>query len=401
MIRSFWVENYFSISDRQSLYFEVNPKDADWMQAEVAPGVYLSKLGIIYGANASGKSNMLKAMINVFSLLFKAQTDRNAFVEAGEPFALSADAPTRMSISFYANGIRYDYGIECDRRFVIHELLEYYPKKSKSLFYERNFVGKDAQADIKFGSSVGIKAKTLATIKENTLNNHSVLSTYGKVSLTEDATPLANLYNWIKSYCHGILECDNSDILQGLRLADSDRRKKSFYIKMLKKADFNISDFHILSNGKRETISFVNTTSGQSFELTGDTQSAGTMRFILNLRYLYDAICDNHIYLLDELGETMHYDLLLYYINVFLHNSDASQLIFTSQERALLAEDMINSHRHSIWFAEKSHDTAASEYTRADDYGLHKNLSLYNAYCIGRLGAKPELGSPFINLDYE
>ena len=59
----------------------------------------------------------------------------------------------------------------------------------------------------------------------------------------------------------------------------------------------------------------------------------------------------------------------------------------------------LNEHRQVVWFAEKSHETASSVYTRADKFGLHKNLSLYNSYRIGRLGAKPELGSPFIDLD--
>ena len=52
-----------------------------------------------------------------------------------------------------------------------------------------------------------------------------------------------------------------------------------------------------------------------------------------------------------------------------------------------------------VWFVEKNKDTASSEYTRGDSFGLHKNLSLYNSYRIGRLGAKPELGSIFINLE--
>ena len=48
---------------------------------------------------------------------------------------------------------------------------------------------------------------------------------------------------------------------------------------------------------------------------------------------------------------------------------------------------------------EKNKETASSEYARGDSFGLHKNLSLYNSYRIGRLGAKPELGSIFINLE--
>lgn len=399
MIRDFWVENYYSIRDRQEMDFEVKSSEDEWMRIEVVPGVYLSKLGIIYGANASGKSNMLKALQNVFDLLFVARTNRNEPVISGMPFALTANKPTKMFVSFYADTIRYDYLVVFDHTHIIHELLEYYPKKSKSLFYERSFNGENKQVSIKFGPSVGIKVRSLDTLLQNTLNNHTVLSTYGKVSLGDDSAPIAKLYGWIRDHVHGVMKMDNDNILAQMREISADDKRKKFYMQMLKKADFNISDFHILSDGRNETVAFVNTTDKENFELPGTTQSSGTLRFIADLRYLYDAITGNHVFMLDELGEDLHYDLLLYYINVFLYNSDGSQLIFTSQETSLLAEDIINEHRQTVWFAEKSHETASSEYTRADKFGLHKNLSLYNSYRIGRLGAKPDLGSPFINLD--
>ncbi len=399
MIRDFWVENYYSIKEHQEMDFEVRHKEDEWMRVEPAPGVYLSKLGIIYGANASGKSNMLKAIQNVFDLLFISRSNRNEPVLSGMPFALIADKPTKMFVSFYVEGIRYDYLIEYTQKHIIRELLEYFPKKSKSLFYERSFNGDNKQVSIKVGTSVGIKTKTIDTLIQNTLNNHTVLSTYGKVSLPDDAEPMAKLYDWIRDHVHGVMKINDGDVLSQMREVDKDSKRKKFYMQMLKKADFNISDFHVLSNGRNETVAFVNTTSGDNFELPDNTQSAGTIRFIADLKYLYDAITGSHIYLLDELGEDLHYDLLLYYINVFLFNSDSSQLIITSQEASLLAEDLINEHRQIVWFAEKSHETASSVYTRADKFGLHKNLSLYNSYRIGRLGAKPELGSPFIDFD--
>lgn len=56
-------------------------------------------------------------------------------------------------------------------------------------------------------------------------------------------------------------------------------------------------------------------------------------------------------------------------------------------------------NRGVVWFVEKNKETASSEYSRGDSYGSHKNLSLYNSYRIGRLGAKPELGSIFVDLE--
>lgn len=90
---------------------------------------------------------------------------------------------------------------------------------------------------------------------------------------------------------------------------------------------------------------------------------------------------------------------LFYYLNIFLFNSDQSQLLITSQRPPSLSQDMINDNRGVVWFVEKNKETASSEYSRGDSYGLHKNLSLYNSYRIGRLGAKPELGSIFVDLE--
>lgn len=56
-------------------------------------------------------------------------------------------------------------------------------------------------------------------------------------------------------------------------------------------------------------------------------------------------------------------------------------------------------NRGVVWFVEKNKETASLEYSRGDSYGLYKNLSLYNSYRIGRLGAKPELGSIFVDLE--
>ena len=123
------------------------------------------------------------------------------------------------------------------------------------------------------------------------------------------------------------------------------------------------------------------------------------MKYIRILEALYNMIVGSHVYCLDELGEDLHYDLLYYYLNVFIYNSAESQLIITSQETSLLSQDLINDNRGAVWFVEKNKETASSEYSRGDSFGLHKNLSLYNSYRIGRLGALPDLGSIFINLE--
>ena len=425
MIRDFWVKNYLSIRDKQELSF-LAKGPASELVTEVTEGVFLYKLGILYGSNASGKSNMLIAMDEIFHILIQPRYDTTKKVSGCIPFVLTKDEPTEMHVSFYANGIRYDYDVQFNERYIISEVLNYYPNKSKSLFYERTFVGENVQADIKFGPSLKLQPKTQDSIREHTLNNHSVLSVCRKNALTEDVAPFKELHNWIMANYHDIDGDGEKGVVDTLKEAYLIPQKRKFYNTMLQKADLNILEYRpvvedryipaefrerILNENIPEkvkesllkptadTIEFVNQSANGNFEIPLRWQSKGTIKYIRILEALYDMITSPHVYFLDGLGEDLHNDLLFYYLNVFIFNSDKSQLIITSQETTLLSQDLINENRGVVWFVEKNRETASSEYSRGDSFGLHKNLSLYNSYRIGRLGAQPELGSIFINLE--
>jgi hypothetical protein len=425
MIRDFWVENYLSIRDRQCLDFTAKGPETEYV-AEVSKGIFVYKLAVLFGANASGKSNILLALDKLFDILQKPKTEANQQIERVYPFVLTKNEPTKMHITFYAASIRYDYDVEFNSQYILKEVLNYYPKGSKTLFYERKFTNAATQADIKFGASLRLSAKTQESIIENTLNNHSVLSVCNKISFKEDIKPFKGLCDWISSHYHDI-DCDSRlGIVEVLKNAYSDERRRKFYNIMLQKADLNIVNFkpiiedsniptevrksilkHDMPEQVRETllaktrdnVLFTNSSESGTFDIPLELQSKGTQRFIQILDTLYNLISNSHVYFLDELGEDLHYDLLMYYISVFLFNSNKSQLIITSQETALLSQDLFNDNRGLVWFVEKDREKAASEYSRGDSYGLHKNLSLYNSYKIGRLGAKPEFGSIFIDLD--
>lgn len=425
MIRKFWVRNYLSIRDRQELSFIAKTPSSE-LVTEVVEGVFLYKLGILYGSNASGKSNMLLAMNKVFHLLVHPKSNASELIDGSVPFVLTQNEPTEMFVSFYADGIRYDYHVTFNEKHVLSEVLYYYPNRSKSQFYERTFVGENVQADIKFGGSLKLQLKTQERIRENTLNNHSVLSVCSKIALTEDIAPLNALHGWLTDKYHDVDGGKVKGIIEILREAYAEPRKRGFFNLMLQKADLNISEFRpidedrILSGEVREqilrqdfpekakkellkptteSVAFVNHSADGSFEISLKGQSKGTQKYIRILGALYDMLTGPHVFCLDELGEDLHYDLLYYYLNVFIFNSTHSQLIITSQETTLLSQDFINENRGVVWFVEKNKSTASSEYARGDSFGLHKNMSLYNSYRIGRLGAKPELGSIFINLE--
>ena len=425
MIRDFWVKNYLSIRDKQELSFVAKGPSSE-LVTEVADGVFLYKLGILYGSNASGKSNMLIAMNEVFRLLIMPRSDATVGIGGCIPFVLTKDEPTEMHVSFYADGTRYDYDVKFNGKHILNEALYYYPNKSKSLFYERSFVGENVQADIKFGASLKLQVKTQESIRENTLNNHSVLSVCRKAALKEDIAPFNTLHAWIMSNYHDVDGDVKKGLVEILKDAYSNPKKRKFYNTMLQKADLNILEYRpvvedrfvpndfreriqkenipeemkdVLLKPTTDSITFLNHSDNSDFDIPLRWQSKGTQKYIRILDALYDLITSPHVYYLDELGEDLHNDLLYYYLNVFIFNSDKSQLVITSQETTLLSQDMINENRGVVWFVEKNKETASSEYARGDSFGLHKNLSLYNSYRIGRLGAKPELGSIFINLE--
>ncbi len=425
MIRDFWVKNYLSIRDKQGLSFLAKGPSSE-LVTEVVDGVFLYKLGILYGSNASGKSNMLIALNEVFRLLILPKSDATQRINGCIPFVLTKNEPIEMHVSFYANGIRYDYDVRFNEKYILNEVLNYYPNKSKSLFYERTFVGENIQADVKFGTSLKLQIKTQESIRENTLNNHSVLSVCRKTALPEDIAPFNILHKWIMDNYHDVDGDGEKGIVEILKDAYNNPQKRKFYNTMLQKADLNILEYRpvvedrfvpaeyreriqkenipeemkeALLKPTADSVAFINHSQNGDFDIPLKWQSKGTIKYIRILDALYDMITDSHVYYLDELGEDLHNDLLYYYLNVFIFNSDKSQLIITSQETTLLSQDLINENRGVVWFVEKNKETASSEYSRGDSFGLHKNLSLYNSYRIGRLGAKPELGSIFINLE--
>jgi predicted ATPase len=262
-------------------------------------------------------------------------------IEGYIPFVLTSDKPTEMHVSFYADGIKYDYDVTFNRDYILKEVLNYYPKKAKSLFYERTFVEDKVQADIKFGSSLKLQVKTQDSIRENTLNNHSVLSVCNKAAFKEDIEPFNVLSNWIMTNCHDVDADGDKEkgIVEILNEAYTDVKKRKFFNQMLnileykptvedrtisqefrdriKQEDIPDKMKEALLKSTVESITFLNHSENGNFEIPLKLLSKGTMKYVRILNTLYDMVTSSHVYYLDELGEDLHYDLLFYYLNVF------------------------------------------------------------------------------------
>ena len=121
------------------------------------------------------------------------------------------------------------------------------------------------------------------------------------------------------------------------------------------------------------------------------------MRFLGMAVILNFLLKTNRFVPIDEMETSIHYELLAYFLKVFLANSNGtSQMLLTTHDINLLNEDFIR--RDTIWFTDKD-ELGETKIVRLSSLGLHKNLSPYNAYKQGKLVKLPFLGSQYINLN--
>ena len=181
MIYSFTVRNFLSVADEQTISFASTSDKTmrDILTVEVKPNCFINKLGIFYGANASGKTNILYAMETAFEILFQPKNDKSQAMRF-TPFALRKNETTYFKLIFFKEGVQYDYEVSYNGNHILFENLDYYPNNVKALFYHRDFTGDDTQTHIEFGSTLKLSAKTKQTIREDKFKKESVLSTFGK-----------------------------------------------------------------------------------------------------------------------------------------------------------------------------------------------------------------------------
>ncbi|MFI3324367.1 MAG: ATP-binding protein [Rikenellaceae bacterium] len=436
MIKDFAVENFLSFKDRQEISFEAT---ADTMAEDnliykvVHPKTGVTtrilRVNVIYGANASGKTNILLALQEVFSMLITCKRDKSDGVRH-IPFALHKDNRTRFEVSFFFNDIEYQYKIEYDSKIIYSESLRFNPNGAMSLFYKRDYDAEKNLPQISFGENAEVDTKAKKTIIENTFNNHTVLSTFDKVVFY--APLIEQLYNWINAEIYSDMNGNDANIVSKASdaIVDmmSDPIKRSFLFDYINTADFNIDDIQyevrniplpeevrgaIIANddlteeqkaqlvsGKRViNVNVEHSSDEEKFILPLTLESKGTLKTIEFSKKFYDIITSSSVFLNDEMGSAIHHELFVYFIQKFVVNEHKSQIIFTTHNQMLLDESFMR--RDMVWFVQKDSKTMGSEIYSAADFRLHKNVSLLNAYKVGKFGAQPEVGSPFVNLDMQ
>lgn len=401
MIAEFSVRNFSSIKDTQTLSFIPSKDDTmrNYYCVEAAPGVELLKIGMVYGSNASGKSNLVNALSFLRYLMVNDSLKKSDDIPF-KPFLLDDDsrnAETAFSLTFYIHQERYILSIVFDRHRIHSEDLSVYITNRPTLLYRRRYNASDDSSVINFGNQCGLKVASRQTITGLTLNNRSVIAALGLANV--ERTRLSDVYDYFNVRMKQTLLPETSVLAYAKKYLEKDHSGKlrKFILKLLKASDFNITDFEMNRQDSNEEIVFSHSTGHGLKELPEEDESRGTQRYMGMAVILNNLVFGNVIIPFDEIEASIHYELLAYYLKVFLVNSHSeSQLIATTHDVHLLDESFIR--RDIIWFTDKN-DNGETQLLRLSEMGLHKNVSPYNAYMQEKLVNLPFMDSPFINFD--
>ncbi len=434
MIINFNVQNFGSIKDKQTLSFEADKSKhlEDYFIMKSINGLRLLKLGLIYGANASGKTSVLKALDFLRDLVLQPEGKKTSELNFN-PFLFdqtTPSLPTILSIEFIQNDIKYFYEIEFSKKAILkEELINFNP--SKASVYKRTTDIEKQFSEIKFGSKITIDKSFKKTLESNTLWNNSVLGGFLKTNV--ELKELKEVTDWFSSYLQPIVQpFTELDGYVASKIESSDINKKDV-ISILKKADFNISDIVINKEEKdipdrlidflekkvRASVEKVNelknkvkitslnielehTVNERKYNLPFELESQGTQRYYGFAGLLSLLIRGSISIPIDELESSLHPDLFTHFLLSYLINSKKSQLIATTHNREILNNKDIF-RNDAIWFTNKNEDCATELYSLSDfDTSVVRDTSnVYNAYKIGKFGGVPNLGDYFIDLDNE
>jgi len=382
----------------------------------------LLKSTLIYGGNASGKSNLLKAfaaLINLVKNSVDYKLDQK--IEFFEPFKLDTSTryiPIEFEIDFLSKDqIKYKYKIIYNSNKILHESLFFYPLGQKAKLFIREKNGK-----ITYGEYFkGVK-------KHKILPNQLLLSKAGK----EPIESLQEPYRFFSKYifCNVVLDNDfdkvliNSfSILMGKEkkskfrknvnklLCASDFGIKSLSITELKENDFKfpkemsdldrkkiVSQYKYRIKVDHPLYSKETQIGTETFDLF--EESNGTIKLLAVGGLILDALEDGSTIIIDELDKSLHPLLTRMLISLFntnRNNPNNAQLIFVTHDISIIDPQLLR--RDQIWFTEKNFFGATKIFPLSDFTGISKVRTLDNWYINGRFGGIPNLKQSLLNLE--
>lgn len=353
---------------------------------------FLKVLGI-FGPNASGKSNILKAANFCRRLVLDSYQNNEGVVFDFMPFKFDdyLEKPSSFSISFIADGTEYEYSFSIARNQIVSEELYYYPGKRKAKIFTRNECAGMKKSE-QYSFSEGLLAKPM-DVAQSTGKNTLFISRASQM----DRELAKKIYNFFRT-----------ELLIGLpRLSGKDSvelfsQNKDLVLKALRLADSDIADIRVridkmpLPIGNETCLTDVvnfYTTHKRSlkvrFHLEGE-ESAGTIQLFNLLLTLLDVCKNGKTLLLDEFDLSLHSETAQFVLDL-VNASDAAQFLFTSHNTSLINVKKLR--RDQILFTNKKEDGSTELYSLFDFKDFRENMDAEKCYLKGRFDAIPYIDS--------
>lgn len=413
MLIEFSVENFRSIKEKVTLSMVSSSDkslDNNLIKTDVLEKKSLLRSAVIYGANASGKSNVILAFNFLVDLVMTSHKNQKDVKIDVSPFKLDKEylsKPSKFEVVFIKNKNRYVYGVSSTNEKIIDEYLYYYPKGRKAIIFERSNTN-----DFYFT----IDNKDQEFLKNRTLDNVLYLSNSTQLRYEKSF----EAFDWFKDNLR-IINIEENPVLNEftINLLNKDEKSKELILKALSNADLGIEDIKasvenvsienlpsnfpnelkvLISEGKGKFKEFeIKTThkgnKGKDTEydvqFDFDEESGGTQKMFFLIGTLIDVLSNGRILIVDELDIKLHYKLIRFLIKLFHdpnQNKNNAQLIFTTHNTILL--DLNLFRRDQIWFTEKNPNGSTDLYSLVE-FKLRKNENFQKGYIAGRFGAEP------------
>lgn len=346
------------------------------------------RVAAIYGANASGKSNLYTAMLYFQKIILQslnnvAEDSVNAIEKYYQPFLFEEQkSNSEFQIIEIVGGYEYKYGFEYNEECVVTEWL--YRKNLKNnrtvTVFER------AYDKVEFGASV---RKHCDLYQDQIPTETLVLSFLKKLKLK--TTIFSDVYDAIMDiFVVPIDFCEDFRLLEALLPGVIDRKKEDL-VRFLSAIDTGIKD--IGYNDSEKDIYFYTIhkgKDGKNYPLNLLFESEGTIKSIMLFIYVQNALQNNKALFVDELNIKLHPLLLKFIIDLFYNEKSKAQLIYTTHDTTLMDKRFFR--RDQIWFVQKD-EYGYSELSALSDFKVRSDASFEKDYLAGVYGGIPKLAN--------
>ncbi len=398
MILKIEFENFFSIRDRIRIDFRagnINTALARELSHNVMEwnGVPVLKTIGLFGPNASGKSNILKAITVCCRMILESHLYNEGATFNFEPFKFDGwqDKSSKFLIDFVCDDVEYEYAFELTRERIISESLYHYPVGRRAKIFVR-----DAEGKYSFGTGVMAKPSDVVT---NTSEKNLFLSRAS--SMNRDIAQKLYRY-FMNQFLLGLVNVNDMMVL------DSFNAYKKVILKALEICDTDITDIE----ARKEQIPAPVVVPGQTelsyklvdvlrfktfhrnqkdimFDMDME-ESNGTRKLFQILIRLLDVVKNKKSIMMDEFDMGLHTRLADFILDL-IHASESSQLLFTSHNTNLI--DVKRLRRDQIVFVNKSEQGATEVYSLYDFKDFRENMDAEKGYIQGRFDAVPYVDS--------